>query len=314
VERTRLFRRGKLFKRLRQFAYVGSHLLSHLRCALTVRRSGFASDNLISLKYLGDHLALSLTTSERREALMGHYAALPELLNGVGSGRLSEGIAVWRRDVGIGQPPLSITLEPSHLAPMEGELQLRFSHQQDLYVLTFMIAPGRVFGAACERVLFVGGVQGIFGARREMRAASKLNDEISPAAMLILAVQAIGKAVQAGEIIAIAEDDHISMGYSPASIMFDYGRLWTDVGGERRGRHYRVPFETQQKPLSQISLSHRARTRRKREAKRLISQSIALRLRTLIRAPKTAVAANFVRRLAQPELAQSLTSASSQRA
>jgi len=303
VGRTRLFASGKLIRRVRQLVYLSSHLVSHLRCVRAVRRSRIAGERLISLKYLGDHLALSLSTSERREALIEHYAALPEILRGDGRARLSQGISVWHRDVGTSTPPLAITLEPSRLAPMEGELQLRFSHQTDLYVLTFLIAPGRVFGARSERVLFVGGVQGIFGARREMRTASKLNDEISPAAMLILAVQEIGKAVHVGEIIAIAEDDHISMGYSPASIMFDYGRLWTDVGGERQGRHYRVPFETPHKPLSQISLSHRARTRRKREAKRLVSQSIALRLRTMIRAPQRVAPASVIRRLSEPELA-----------
>jgi hypothetical protein len=115
-----------------------------------------------------------------------------------------------------------------------------------------------------------------------MREASRLNCEISPAAMLIIAVQAIGKIMQVDQLIAIGEDDHISMGYSPSKIMFDYRRFWIEVGGESCGRYYRLPLEPVQKPLSEVSLTHRSRARRRREAKGLVRKSIEDRLRQLI--------------------------------
>ena len=297
----RLLTSRTLFKRLWQFAYLGWHPLAHFRCASAVYRSQLAGDPLTSLKYLGGHLALSLSPSDRRAALIEHYSALPELLHAGVLQNLPSGISIWRRNVGLNRPALSLTLEPARLAPMEGELQLRLSYETDLHVLTFLLAPGRIFGARSKRVLFVGGVQGRLGARQEMRAASKLNDEISPAAMLVLAIQAIGRVLEVEEIIAIAEDDHVSVGYSPARIMFDYRRLWTQVGGERWGQHYRVPLETRQKPLSEISLSHRARTRRKREAKRIISQSIELRLRQMVRPQERPVPVTAFRRVSEPE-------------
>lgn len=213
---------------------------------------------------------------------MGHYDALPKLLHPVAGNRLSNGLTIWQRRIRGNAPALSIILEPSKLAPMEGELQLRFSFRSDLYVLTFLLAPGHVFGLECGRVLFIGGVQGTVGSREEMREASRLNCEISPAAMLIIAAQAVGKITQVDELIAIGEDDHISMGYSPSKIMFDYRRFWTEVGGERLGRHYRLPLDAVQKPLSEVSLTHRSRARRRREAKDLVRKSIEHRLRQII--------------------------------
>ncbi len=84
------------------------------------------------------------------------------------------------------------------------------------------------------------------------------------------------------QLIAVSESDHISTGYSPAKILFDYQRFWTEAGGERVGDHYRLPLRGVQKPLSEIGLSHRARTRRKREAKKSISDAIEKRLRQVI--------------------------------
>ena len=280
--RTQLLSSGKLLKRVKQVFYLGRHPLSHYRCATAIRDSRLTRDPLTSLKYLGDHLALSLRTPQRRQALMGHYAALRRLLHPAVGGELPNGIWLWRRELGDGQPPLSIILEPSKLAPMEGELQLRFTLKSDLYVLTFLLAPGDVFGLDCVNVLFIGGVQGLIGARGEMREASRLNGEISPAAMLILAVQAIGKVMRVDDLIAIGEDDHISTGYSPAKIMFDYRRFWTEAGGERFGAHYRIPMETPHKPIAEIALTHRSRTKRKREAKRCIREEIEERLQQII--------------------------------
>jgi uncharacterized protein VirK/YbjX len=264
-------------------AYLGLHPFSHRQCALIIRDSRLAGDPIIPLKYLGDHLALSLSPPQRRRALTGHYATLPSVLHPGVQDELRNGILIWQKELSNDSPPLSIVLESSALAPMEGELQLRFSFKSDLYVMTFLLAPGEVFDMDCENVLFIGGIQGLINSREEMREAAKSNGEISPAAMLILAIQALGSVMRVGELLAIGEDDQISMGYSRQNISFDYGRFWTEAGGVPRGRHYGIPLETPQKPLSEISISHRARTKRKREAKRLIREAIENRFQQLIR-------------------------------
>lgn len=273
----RLLDSRKLLKRVRQVVYLGLHPIRHGQCAADIRNSGLSTDGITSLKYVGDHLALSLTTSERRRALTAHYELLPRLLRPSCARQLRDGVQVWRKALGDDLPDLSIELEPSKLAPMEGELQVRFSFRSDLCVLTFLIAPGTLFGSKADHVLFIGGVQGRMGAREEVREASRRNDEISPAAMLILTVQALAKTIGIRDIVAIGEDEHISLGYARAKMAFDYGRFWRQAGGVRIGRHYRLPLESRRK-LSDVPLSHRSRARRRREAKALVRESIEQRL------------------------------------
>jgi uncharacterized protein VirK/YbjX len=272
----------KALKRLRQLAYLCCHPVEHHRCASAVRRSRIAHGARIPFKYLGDHLALSLRPTQRRRALASHYELLPNVLRSAAKEGLRDGLAIWRKDVGNG-PPLAITLEPSRLAPMEGELQLRFSYRSDLCVLTFLLASGEPFGAGSAPILFIGGMQGGVGCREELREACRLNGEISAAAMLLLSVQAIGSAMGVRQIIAIGEENHVSMSYARSKINFDYRQIWTQAGGVRRGDHYRVPFVTPARQLTETCRSHRSRTRRKRAAKDILRQSIEFRLRHLIR-------------------------------
>ena len=136
---------AKLSKRLRQLGYLCGHPLDHFRCAAAIRRSRLAANPRVTLKYLGDHLALSLRPAQRRMALESHYEIMSGMLRQVSAGALGDGLLIWRKGLSDGQA-LSITLEPSKLAPMEGELQLRFSFRSDLCVLTFLIAHGEIFG------------------------------------------------------------------------------------------------------------------------------------------------------------------------
>ena len=277
--RTRLL--TKPLKRLRQVTYLCCHPIEHFRCAAAIRSSRMADSAATSLKYLGDHLALSLGPQQRRRALASHYAILPTVLGSSAQRALPQGLSIWRKDVGFGTA-LSISLERSTMAPMEGELQLRFSYKSNLCVLTFLLASGDVFNVGHSSVLFVGGVQGCMSGREEVREAARLNSEIAPSAMLLLAVQAVGRAFEVGEIIGIGENDHVSLGYARSKVMFDYRRTWIQAGGVRCGLHYRIPFETAHKPLIETTRSHRSRTRRKREAKHLLRRSIELRVRQLI--------------------------------
>lgn len=277
-----LRRRGKLLKRMRQLSYLVRHPISHARCMRTVARSRLSADRMTPFRYLGDHLALSLATDIRRKALEGHHSIASDAFSPQAAIRIRDGAAIWRRHVDDG-PPLRILLQPSKLAPMEGELQLSFSFRSELYVLTFLIAPGSVFGSKNPKVLFIGGLQGRMGCVKEIREAARLNHEIAPAAMLMLAVQAVAREIGAAELIAIGEDDQVSMSYSAPMVSFDYRAFWTDVGGSRRGRFYSLPLEPNHRPLSEIKLSHRSRTRRKREEKQRIRSNLEARMRQLLR-------------------------------
>jgi uncharacterized protein VirK/YbjX len=270
---------GKALKRVRQAAYLVLHSRDHARCALAVRRSGLRLGRRASTKYLGDCFALSLTTAQRRRVLFQHQLIMAELFSPAAIEKISRGVTIWTREVPDG-PPLSLVLEPAMFAPMEGELQLRFSFGSDLHVLTFVLADGALFDSDRDRVLFIGGVQGRRGCREEIRAASKLNGEIAPAAMLLLAAQASAEELGA-ELLAVGEADQISMSYSLSMIRFDYGTFWTKMGGSIGARFYSLPLHSPQRPLASVGLSHRARTRNKRDEKSHIRESIAAAVRDL---------------------------------
>jgi hypothetical protein len=265
--------------------YLVAHPISHRRCMAAIARSRLNSRRG-SLKYLGDHLALSLGTAQRREALVRHHSIASEAFSPPAAARIRRGAVIWRREID-GEPPLSLILEPSALAPMEGELQLKFCFRSVLYVLTFLFAPGEVFNRPSGRVLFIGGLQGRFGSRQEIREASKRNHEIAPATMLMLGVRTIAREFGVDEILAIGETDQVSMGYSAPMVRFDYGAFWAEIGGSRTELFYTLPVDTPQKPLSAIPLTHRSRTRRKREEKQRIATSIAEQVRKLLAAEDT---------------------------
>jgi len=277
-----LFGVRKLLKRVRQAAYVGAHPLPHRACANVIRSSRLPFDFKTSLKYVGDHLALSLSTSQRRDVLVAHYSTFPSFLRPPCLAELGQGITIWEKFIDDDLPYLRITLERSKLAPMEGELQLLFSFRTDLYVLTFSVGPGEVFGAESGTVLFIGGVQGRFASREEVREAARLNSELSPRSLLVLAVQALARAIDVDEIIAVGEDEQVSRAYAQSLISFDYAQFWKKLGGVRVGRHYRLPMESPQKPLALVSASHRSRARRRREIKNAIQESLDIRFRQLI--------------------------------
>lgn len=281
----------KLPKRLRQLAYLGANYRAHRHCKSIVRSSRLAPDPLTPLKYLGDHLSLSLNASARRDALVSHYTFFPRILDKAFRAQLQGGILLWEKPGSGSTPPLRIFLEPASHAPMEGELQLRFAFRTDLLVLTFQLAPGHIFNARSNLVLFIGGVQGRMDSREELREASKLNAEMSPATMLILTVQALAKASGISEIIAVGQSDHISMKYARPYIRFDYERFWTEMSGSKSGAYYWVPTDTPQKALSEVPLTHRRRAKRRREAKRLVREALSLRFSRLISARLPAIAA-----------------------
>lgn len=282
MNRSRASQPGKWLKRARQAAYVVLHAPDHVRCALAVKRSSLKGRQRASSKYLGDCFALSLTTAQRRHALVQHHWASSQTFPRAVASEISKGVTLWQRDI-PNEAPLVLALEPAAIAPMEGELQFKFSYRSYLHVLTFLFAPGHLFGSDCRTVIFIGGVQGRVGCREEIRAAAKLNREIAPAAVLLLAAQALAEELET-ELLAVGEADQISMSYSPSMVRFDYEAFWTEMGGSRGARFYRLPLHSPQRPLSSIGLSHRARTRRKREEKFRIRAEIAASFRKLVTA------------------------------
>lgn len=273
-------------KRVRQ---MGSLLLNsgaHHRSRPIFRRARTQIISpLIQFKYLGDYLSLSFSTSERLRALAGHYQRFGEVLHALAErSPWPDGIAVWELPGDDGEiPPLRVLIEPSELAPMEGEIQIRFAAgDQTLFTLTFLLAPGDLFGLADDTVIFVGGVQGGVNCRIEMRQAAKRNGEIAPAAMLLLTLRSFATVLGVKTILAVSESDQIAQSYASDKLKLDYRDFWAQAGGYPQGACFVLANNHIDRPLHDIPISHRRRTRRKRERRDAIRAAIEARLRELL--------------------------------
>src|SRR5437762_7099638 len=91
--------RGRVRKRVRQVAYLVMHAPSHARCALALRRASLTSSWLASSKYLGDCFALSLTTAQRRDAMVRHHSIMSETFTREALAKVARGVTIWQREV-----------------------------------------------------------------------------------------------------------------------------------------------------------------------------------------------------------------------
>ena len=262
-------------RRLFQVAYLSAHLPSHRRCVLLLRSSPTATSRLTQLKYLGNYLALGLTAAERLSILTCHYETMRRLPASA-QDELRTSALIWSRPH-LNGPPLQLRLEPAG-STLEGELQLRVSLGADLFRLTFAFAPGHICGGSSAPVICIGEIKGM-AALPELREASRLNGEIAPRTLLMLAVQALARAWGIRDICIVKRTQQIA---ARAYFQFDYAILLAEFGGTVGRRFDWLPIDPQARPLVETSPAHRSRARRRREAKETIRASMTDRFSDLM--------------------------------
>ena len=271
---------AKASKRVNQLRYLVTHLRDHaafLKVLRAARRDGVVRpDILTGIKYLGIYLAASMTTEVRRSALAYHYAFLSRTAGRDGSARLwTEGAEIWAWHDAADGDEFSIRLEPATLSPMEGESQLCFIFgAKPLCTLTFSFIDGAIVGLPSEAVLFIGGIQGGANCRREIRIAARANGEIAPASMLLISARAIAEHLGVRYVVGISGEHHAAVPHAGDKITLGYDAMWLEAGALRTEGGFFVVVPGTEKPLAEVSRSHRARTRRKRELKLAVRQQI----------------------------------------
>jgi uncharacterized protein len=202
-----------------------------------------------------------------------HYRTLAARLPDLGKlGFPWNEIVLWSDRVELDTFTIGLCMPASHY--LEGDLSLVFSvNGVRLHKLSFTCIPGKEAGLEVGTALLVGGSQGFPGTSALIRRASKTIGEICPAAMLILALQALAKRLSADAILGITADEQTSLRANPEQAKSRYDSFWEMSGGERQGWFYRLPSGVAWKDTSHLSNGHRARARRKRERKeRILAQ------------------------------------------
>jgi uncharacterized protein VirK/YbjX len=262
-----------------------------------IHRAGFGHaarcEPVLIFKYLGRYLANSFRTAPRLRIISHHYQTLADRLPALGKfGFPRDEIVLWSHQVVDDTFSISLCMPgPQYL---EGDLCVVFSmNGVRLHQLAFTCIPGKEVGLEAETAFLIGGSQGFPGTARLIRQASRTMGEICPAAMLILALQALAKRLGAGAILGVTASEQTSLRAHPEEAKLRYDAFWEVSGGERDGRFYRLPSGIVARDGSHLSSAHRARARRKRELKEQILRQIRESVESLLLAT-IAVCAEFL--------------------
>ncbi len=241
----------------------------------------------IPYKFVGSYLARFFSTEDRLRILTNHFQFFQDRF-GDSSNRIFplHGLTVWSKTVGTDLFSISMSL-PGR-AFMEGDMCLVFSMNESvLHTMSFSFVPGEMLGVDSHQAIFIGGSQGSRAEPGMHRHAAKSNGEICPATMLLLALQALARALGIGDLVGVSSKDH-STRYitdAPSDYQSAYDDFWQTNGGERGERGYRMSAAISDKPITLAASSHRSRARRKRARKQELIDEICGALKSHFHIP-----------------------------
>lgn len=180
---------------------------------------------------------------------------------------ISDGeIVIWNKSIETNN--FSIRLTYPHYDG-EGSVALILNiNSNPIYYLSFTIVPGHIFNMPDDHILYITRMQGGGNRFDLIKCATKSLYEISPPALLLIAVRAIATALNIASIAGITVHDHAYLGRLPTADHYfsNYDKFWTSVGGKKiNDNAYILQTIPDEKPLSDIKQSHRRRTKIKRQ-------------------------------------------------
>lgn len=216
-------------------------------------------------KYLRHYLASGFDKKTRRDILEFHYRFLEARVIAQFSDMLELEPLLWRHE--SVEPACSIRLAFNPKDHYEGDLSLVFYQDKTyLYEMSFSIVPGGAVGNAAETSLLIARVQGAKDRFDEIRNVTKACGDNAPAVLLACVAFQLAAVLGAKAVVGVSNDEQLWN--DEKGIVFDYDRFWLQFGAQRNARgFYEIAIPYTQKPLEEISLSHRRRTRIKREFK-----------------------------------------------
>jgi uncharacterized protein VirK/YbjX len=246
--------------------------------AAPVFRGSVRANPALPFRYLNrNYLVRHLTIAQRARCLLYHYQRIQALLPSQTLRQiLAPGLTLYEtcRDASL----LRVTLALSRAGYWEGELSLHFEVDGVLvYTLSFSIVPGSVAGVLADEVLFVARIQGEKGTESQIRLATKSLLDVAPPALLVAALQGVAVVlripIMAGTC-ATLQSSYLSE-YS-GSFQEAYDDFFLTLGATKNSAGFFCsPLPVNEKPLAIIPKGHKIRSRKKREFKRQVADSVA---------------------------------------
>lgn len=270
VFRRRLHRSGLLLWNVLPYAQFFAKL--HLSRAGRVL---YHHSHVFNRKFLGPYLSTDLAT-HKKLAVQKHFLFFVDrAFAGDTSIRgLRRGLCLWQRTAE--NEDHRIVLRLSDATKFEGDLLLEYLfNDQRLHSLSYVFAPGRVFGLPDANVAFIGGSQGANGCQQETRAAARGIGGIHPANMLVLALRAICQSLNVTGLCGVPSRFQLLNHTDQSPREENYDRLWTMNDGTLLNHVYYMPARLNVDDDGQLTGTHRTRRRRRRRLRQTIIDEIA---------------------------------------
>jgi uncharacterized protein VirK/YbjX len=250
------------------------------------------ADPTIALRPLRSYLRQGLGSSQRARALREHFGWMAAGLAASTVNRLYQDEALALVDADTLVPGLSITLGRSGGLGREGELALNLMWQGERVMsLAFSVLEADVVLGRHDPVLphgaraVVGVLQGARGADAARRALSQACHRLQPTALLIGALQALGRAWGLQPPLCVASRAHVYAAYGSRRrrVGLDYDAIWQAAGGCPAGRSYwLLPPEPVLRPDSAVASQHRAAHRRRNALRAQADAQVQAAARALV--------------------------------
>ena len=219
-------------------------------------------------KYFVKYLASSFEKTLRRKILLHHYGFIAaRLADDFYDLILNRRYILWQMRNVLGLSTISLAVSDHH---QEGDLSLLFLVENvEVFVISFSIVKGELVGCPGREVLLIARVQGVKHQREAIRQGTKSCHDIAPSLMLMAALQGVAQTLGIDTVAGVGNlEQLIRAGKGRKEFGFDYNDYWEKLLAVPSGSgFYVMPVPLLQKPLMDIVISHRRRTRRKRQFK-----------------------------------------------
>lgn len=263
----------------------GTQLLAHPRTWFKIARvlTSYETQPLVRaeprmmFKHLSGYLGAGLSQRERAAILIEHYTFMKARVDQDFFRKIVDcRLELWRQT--LNEHAYRIHLTFPRTSHDEGDLSLIFKADNvDIYTVSFTIGPGSIAGLTVRRAVYIGRVQGKGRGLPLIRTATKDCLDISPAALLLAAIEGIATALELRHMVGIGADRQISASADsrPDGLVHAYDEFWMAAGGSRLDRNmYHLAVPLPEKPIQAIKRNHRARVMRKRTFKKLLKDEV----------------------------------------
>jgi uncharacterized protein VirK/YbjX len=225
-------------------------------------------------KYFAPYLAIRFSKPVRRGLLVSHYSFIrARVVENFHDLMLLKPRVLWRADAD-GIHAITLAFSDYH---HEGDLSVIFCRDGvSIFEISFSVIAGALVGSAAAQTLLIGRVQGGRGQFDAIRESTRHCHDVAPAYLLLAAVQGIAENLCVDSIAGVSNAQQLAKAGSwNEGFNFNYDAFWHSLSASRNVLgFYEMPLPVIQKPLSEVPISHRRRTRRKRLFKAEVASAV----------------------------------------